>query len=119
MYQVNFSDQSMGELKKIDVRLQMELVEIISSISKEKLKSPSDNLRRFIRNGKVFYRLRAKDFRIYFEINSNQLYAKCVLHKNTLTDFIFRTKLPVKEEFLAEQEDSFWSWIDSLVGEKK
>ena len=37
-----------------------------------------------------------------------------ILHKNTLADFIFRTKLPVNEEFLAEQEDSFWKYLDSL-----
>lgn len=114
MYQVNFSDQSMKELNQLDIPKQMEIADIISSITKEQLEHPNETLRTFHRNNTVYYRVRANEFRIYFELIKDQLFAHYILHKNTLADFIFRTKLPVNEEFLAEQEDSFWKYLDSL-----
>lgn len=114
MYQVNFSEQSMKELNQLDITEQMEIAEIISSITKEQLANPHDALQSFHRDNTIYYRVRANDFRIYFELMDDQLFAHYILHKNTLADFIFRTKLPVKEEFLAEQEDSFWKYLDSL-----
>ncbi len=114
MYQVNFSEQSMKELNQLDFASQMELVEAISSITPEQFDGRSEDYGRFQRNNKTYYRVRAGDFRIYFELNENNLFAHYILHKNTLTDFIFRTKLPVSEEFLAEQEDSFWKYLESL-----
>jgi mRNA interferase RelE/StbE len=114
MYQVNFSEQSMKELNRLDITKQMEIAEIISSITKEALANPTEALQSFHRDKTVYYRVRANDFRIYFELKDEQLFAHYILHKNTLSDFIFRTKLPVNEEFLAEQEDSFWKYLDSL-----
>jgi mRNA interferase RelE/StbE len=114
MYQVNFSEQSMKELNQLDITKQMEIAEIISSITKEALANPTETLQSFHRDKTVYYRVRANDFRIYFELKDEQLFAHYILHKNTLSDFIFRTKLPVNEEFLAEQEDSFWKYLDSL-----
>lgn len=114
MYQVNFSEQSMKELNQLEITEQMKIAEIISSITKEQLEHSSEELRSFHRDNTVYYRVRANDFRIYFELIKDQLFAHYILHKNTLSDFIFRTKLPVNEEFLVEQEDSFWKYLDSL-----
>jgi len=114
MYQVNFSEQSMVEFNKLDIREQMHITDIICSISKEDLAHPSDLLQSFNRNNTIYYRVRANDFRIYFELRDVTLFAHYILHKNTLSDFIFRTKLPYKEEFLAEQEESFWKYLESL-----
>ena len=114
MYQVNFSEQSMKELNKLDVIAQMGLVEFITSITQEQLDKPSDELGCFKRKNTTFYRVRANEFRIYFELRDDNIYAQYILHKNTLADFIFRTKLPANEEFLAEQEDSFWKYLETL-----
>lgn len=115
MYQVNFSEQSIRELDKLDKFVQMGLVEQISSLNPESLRKPDDSIGRFHRNGKILYRLRANDFRLYFEKQSDGvLFCHYILHRNTLTDFIFRFKLPISEEQMAEQHDSFWKYIDSL-----
>jgi mRNA interferase RelE/StbE len=114
MFQVNFSEQSMHELNKLDTRSQMMLVEVVSTLTQEQLDHPNEELGRFHRNGKTFYRVRAGEFRIYFEPHGDALFAHYILHKNTLSDFIFRSKLPVTEEFLAEQHDSFWKYLESL-----
>ncbi len=114
MFQVNFSEQSMHELNKLDTRSQMILIEVVSSLKQHQLDHPNDELGRFHRNGRTYYRVRAGEFRIYFEQQGDSLFSHYILHKNTLGDFIFRSKLPVTEEFLAEQHDSFWKYLESL-----
>jgi mRNA interferase RelE/StbE len=114
MFQVNFSEQSMHELNQLDTRSQMLLVEVVSNLKQEQLDNPNDELGRFHRNGKTYYRVRAGEFRIYFEQDKDGLFAHYILHKNTLSDFIFRFKLPVTEEFMVEQHDSFWKYLESI-----
>ena len=114
MFQVNFSEQSMHELNQLDTRSQMLLIEVVSGLTQEQLDYPNDELGRFNRNGKTYYRVRAGEFRIYFEQDKDGLFAHYILHKNTLSDFIFRFKMPVSEEFLVEQHDSFWKYLESI-----
>ena len=115
MFQVNFSEQSMHELNQLDTRSQMDLVEVVSTLRQEQLDTPNDELGRFQRNGRTYYRVRAGEFRIYFEpLGDGALFAHYILHKNTLSDFIFRFKLPFTEEFMVEQDDSFWKYLESL-----
>ncbi|MFA5257960.1 MAG: cytotoxic translational repressor of toxin-antitoxin stability system [Opitutales bacterium] len=114
MYQVTFSDQSMGELNKMSVEEQMKLVEIISNISSEMLEHPREPIGRFSRGNRTFYRVRADDLRCYFEIKGNILYSHYIIHKYSLTDFVFRFKLPVTEEQMIEQHQSFWKYLDTL-----
>ena len=71
MYQVTFSDQSMGELNKLDTLSQMDLVENITQLTPDDLHDLDDRLGRFSRKGKTFYRLRAGEYRIYFEIKND------------------------------------------------
>lgn len=115
MYQVTFSEQAMHELGKLDTREQMQLIEPISNLTANDLARPREPVGKFNRGGKIFFRLRSGDFRVYFEIqDSDTLYCEYILHKNTLTDFVFRTGLPVSEEQLLEQYDSFWKYLESL-----
>ncbi len=114
MFQVTFSDQSMDELKKLDMTDQLHLVEQISNVTSEQLIHPREPLNKFSRDGTDFYRLRVGDYRFYFEIENNTLFSHYILHKNTLTDFVFRTKLPISEELIMEQNHSFWKYLSSL-----
>ncbi|MGJ8652771.1 MAG: type II toxin-antitoxin system RelE family toxin [Opitutaceae bacterium] len=104
----------MHELNKLDTPSQMILIEVVSTLKQEQLDNPNDELGRFQRNGKTFYRVRAGEFRIYFEQDGESLFAHYILHKNTLSDFLFRFKMPVTDEFLIEKNDSFWEYIDSI-----
>ncbi len=114
MFQLNFSEQSMQELNKLDTLSQMEVIEVVSSLTRKQLEHPEDSIGRFQRAGKTLYRVRAADFRIYFEEQGDALLAHYILHRNTFADFAFRSNLPVTEEFLVEQEDSFWKYLESL-----
>ena len=74
MYQVNFSDQSMRELNSLEKWDQMPLIEKLSSLTQNDLENMNEDLGRFNRNGKTYYRLRAGDYRIYFELKADSLY---------------------------------------------
>lgn len=115
LFQVTFSDQSMRELNKMPVEDQLRLVDKISNLTSEQLSQPSETLGCFHRDGgRTFYRVRVGELRCYFEIKGDILYSHYILHKNTLTDFIYRNKLPVSEETMAEQHTSFWKYLESL-----
>jgi mRNA-degrading endonuclease RelE of RelBE toxin-antitoxin system len=114
MFEVNFSEQSMRELNRLDPFMQMTLIEKVSGVRQEQLEHPGDELGCFQRGGRTYYRVRAGDFRIYFEARDQSLYAHYILPKNSLTDFLFRFKMPVKDDFIFEQSDSFWDYLESL-----
>jgi mRNA-degrading endonuclease RelE of RelBE toxin-antitoxin system len=115
MYQVTFSEQAMQELNRLDTLVQMEVIEPISLLKPADLAVPREPLGRFHRAGREFYRLRAGEFRFYFEIHGDTLHVDYILHKNTLEDFLLRNKLPVSERQLVEQHSKFWKYLESLT----
>ena len=114
MYQVNYSEQSLQELEKLPMQKQLALTKPLTKLTESQLAHPEDPLDRFSRNGKDVFRLRAGEYRIYFERDGISLFTICILHKNTLTDFVFRTKLPISEGQLLEQHSSFWKYLDTF-----
>ena len=115
MYQVTFSEQSMRELNKLGKLAQLEAVEPISSLKASDLSHPREPLGRFHRAGQTLYRLRAGEFRFYFEVNGETLHTLYILHKNSLEDFLLRNKLPVTEAQLVEQHSKFWKYLETLT----
>lgn len=115
MFQVTFSEQSMRELNKLDKLAQMEAIEPISSLKPAQLANPREPLGRFSRAGQTLYRLRAGEFRFYFEVHGDTLRTLYILHKNSLEDFLLRNKLPVSETQLVEQHSKFWKYLESLT----
>jgi mRNA interferase RelE/StbE len=115
MYQVTFSEQSMQELNRLDKLAQMEALEPISRVKPSDLAQPREPLGKFTRNNRDFYRLRAGDFRFYFEVQDDKLHTHYILHKDSLEDWLFRMKLPVSEQQLFEQHSKFWKYLESLT----
>lgn len=115
MYQVTFSEQSMRELNKLDKLGQMDVIEPISKIRPADLERPREPLGKFNRNGKDYYRLRAGDFRFYFEVQGETLHTHYILHKASMEDWLFRMKLPVSEQQLVEQHSKFWKYLEGLT----
>lgn len=63
------------------------------------------------RDGRTLHRFRCRDHRIYFERHAEGLMIHRVLHKNTIRDFLFRSKLPMSDDDQAEETDQFWKMI--------
>lgn len=114
MYQVTFSEQAMRELNKLDQLAQLEVIEPITSLKAADLANPREPLGCFRRGSKSLYRLRAGDFRFYFEVQDSTLHVHYILHRNSLEDFLLRNKLPVSEQQLVEQNSKFWKYLESL-----
>jgi mRNA interferase RelE/StbE len=115
MYQVTFSEQSLRELNRLDKLTQLELIEPISNLHAAELAHPREPLGRFKRRNREYYRLRAGDYRFYFEVQGDTLHTHYILHKNSLEDFLLRNKLPVSEQQLVEQHSKFWKYLESLT----
>jgi mRNA-degrading endonuclease RelE of RelBE toxin-antitoxin system len=115
MFQVTFSEQAMRELNRLDKLAQLTAIEPISALTAAELANPREPLGRFRRGPRVFYRLRAGDFRFYFAVNGESLHVDYILHKNSLEDFLLRNKLPVSEQQLVEQHSKFWKYLESLT----
>lgn len=120
MYQVTFSNQAIGEINKMDKLRQIEIIDRLGSITPAELEAGKGDIGSFHRFGRNYYRLRAGDYRIYFELlpESQTIRAHYVLHQHTIADFVFRFKLPFSEETMVEQEDNFWKYLDSLKNGK-
>lgn len=115
MHQVTFSEQSIIELNKLSTEEQMHLIETLSAVNPDEMEKRSNDCGKFQRDGKTFYRLRPKDYRIYFEIkDSSVVFCHYILHQHTFSDFLFRFKLPVTEDQMLEQNQSFWKYLDNL-----
>lgn len=115
MYQVTFSEQAMQELNKLDKLAQLDAIDPISSLKPADLAHPREPLGFFRRGQKSLYRLRAGDFRFYFESVGESLHVDYILHRNSLEDFLLRNKLPVSEQQLVEQHSKFWKYLESLT----
>jgi len=115
MYQVTFSEQAMRELNLLDKLAQLDAIEPITALKASDLAQPREPLGHFRRGSKSLYRLRAGDFRFYFELLGNSLHVDYILHRNSLEDFLLRNKLPVSEQQLIEQDSKFWKYLESLT----
>lgn len=115
MYQVTFSEQAMRELNQLDKLAQLEAIDPISNLKPSDLAHPREPLGQFKRGKRSFYRLRAGDFRFYFEAAGETLHVRYILHRNSLEDFLLRNKLPVTEQQLVEQDSKFWKYLENLT----
>ncbi len=64
------------------------------------------------REGRKLFRYRAGDYRIYFEPTSEGLLVHRVLHRNTIRDFLFRSKLPTPEDDELGEPTAVWKLIE-------
>ncbi len=119
MFQVTFSEQSIGELNRLGQLAQMEAIGPISRLTADDLAHPREPLGKFSRGGQALYRLRSGGHRFYFEArDEGTLHVTYILHQNSLEDFLLRNKLPVSESQLVEQHSKFWKYLESLTRSK-
>ena len=114
--QIVFNEISAAEISRMDTMDQLELLDAFK-VSESDLVELDDNdehrnFGKIARDGKTLYRFRANDCRIYFEVAENLVIVHRVLHKNTFSDFLFRSKMPVSEDEQLAESKHFWNLID-------
>jgi mRNA-degrading endonuclease RelE of RelBE toxin-antitoxin system len=116
MYQIVFNEISAAELARIPRELQLELLAEFQFLPDDLDQLDSKAFGAIEREGKRLYRYRASDYRIYFERSPEGILVHRVLHKNTIRDFLFRSKLPMAEDEQLQEHAGFWKLIEE--GEK-
>ena len=117
MFQIIFNELSAAEISALPKRLQLELLAEFQILPVDLDQLDSERFGVIEREGKKLYRYRAKNYRIYFAKTEEGLKVHRVLHKNTLRDFLFRSKLPVSEDAQLGETREFWKLIEE--GERK
>ena len=112
MYQIVFNEISAAELAKIPKEVQLELLAEFQFLPDNLDHLDSKAFGVIEREGTKLYRYRANDYRIYFQRSPEGIVVHRVLHKNTIRDFLFRSKLPLAEEEQLEKSSSFWKLIE-------
>ena len=112
MYQIIFNELSAAEMSALPKKLQLDLLAEFQVLPSELDKLDQSKFGIIEREGKRLHRYRAKDYRIYFEKTDEGLTVHRVLHKNTLRDFLFRTKLPTGEDEQLKERREFWNLIE-------
>jgi len=112
MFQIVFNELSAAEISALPKRLQLELLAEFQILPEDLDQLDTDRFGVIERGGKKLYRYRAKNYRIYFAKIEEGVKVHRVLHKNTLRDFLFRSKLPVSEDAQLGETREFWELIE-------
>lgn len=114
MLQIVFNELSAAEMAALPKDLQLDLLAEFELLPEDLDKLDSDDRFGVIkREGKRLHRYRAKDYRIYFERSPEGVTIHRVLHKNTIRDFLFRSKLPMPaEDAELAGHRGFWQLIE-------
>jgi mRNA-degrading endonuclease RelE of RelBE toxin-antitoxin system len=112
VFQIVFNDRSAAELAALPKTLQLQILSEFNFLPEDLESADSEKFGRLKRENRNLYRYRAKEYRIYFERKEDGLFIHRVLHKNTLKDFFFRTKMPMAEDEMLQKTPAFWEMID-------
>ncbi len=112
MFQVIFNPISAAEMSSLPKELQLDLLSEFQVLPTDLEQLGGEEFGTIRREGRTLYRYRCLDYRIYFESHVQGLIVHRVLHKNTIRDFLFRSKLPMTEDEQVADAGAFWQLID-------
>src|SRR5437016_13752668 len=112
MCQIICNELTGAEISALRKKLQLELLAEFQILPEDLDHLDAERFGVIQREGKNLYRYRAKDYRIYFEKTDEGVTVRRVLHKNTLRDFLFRSKLPTSEDAQLGETREFWKLIE-------
>ena len=92
--------------------LQLELIDGFQVLPQD-FEKADEKFGQLTRAGKRIFRYRVKDYRIYFEKQEGLVHVLCILNKNSLKDFFFRSKLPISEDQLLQDNPKFWQLLET------
>lgn len=113
MFQIVFNEISAAEMAALPTDIQLDILAEFQILPEDLDQLDPEHFGKMERDNKVLYRCHCKDFRIYFEKAAEGITIHRVLHKNTIRDFLFRTKLPmVEEDRTLSEKPGFWKLIE-------
>lgn len=119
MNQIVFSENGAAEISRIDKLVQLEIVGELSKLRRENLDQETEQLGKLKKGSRTLYRFRYKDYRFYFEKKDKQLLVHHVLHKNTFSDFFYRSNLDISDDRVFQESEKFWKFIEEQTRQAK
>jgi mRNA-degrading endonuclease RelE of RelBE toxin-antitoxin system len=110
--QIVFNEISAGEISRLETLEQLELLDAFKVTQDTLQDIDGERFGKIERSGTSLFRFRAGDYRVYFEVVDDNVIVHRVLHKNTFSDLLFRTKLPVGEDEELSKSKHFWNLIE-------
>ena len=111
-FQIIFNPMSAAELGKLPKELQLYILGEFRGLPQEVLNTDLERFGKLERDGKILHRLRLGDYRVYFERHELGVVVHRILSRNSLRDFLFRSKLPVSEDAQLGETREFWKMIE-------
>lgn len=112
-FQIIFTPVSAAEVARMPKELQLEFLGQFRGLSDEAMHTDLGRYGKLERNGRTLHRFRMGDYRVYFERHKLGLLVHRILTRNTLKDFLFRTRLPEAEDEKLQDNPKFWEMIES------
>lgn len=110
--QIVFNEISAAEISSLDTLVQLELLDAFQVTEGDLERLDGDKFAKLEREGLTLYRFRTDDYRIYFEVQSEKVIVHRVLHANTFSDFLYRSKMPLAEDEELLKSKHFWNLIE-------
>jgi mRNA-degrading endonuclease RelE of RelBE toxin-antitoxin system len=118
LFQIIFTPTSAAELSQMPKDVQLSILGEFRGLPQEVMSTDLERFGRLEREGRTLHRYRVGDYRIYFEKHDLGVLVHRVLSKNTLKDFLFRSRLPLGDEDVALQDNpDFWKLIEAAKSE--
>ncbi len=112
MLQIVFNEISASEISQLDTLSQLDLLDSFKVTEGDLETLDDERFGKITRGDTSLYRFRADDHRIYFEVQNGLVVVHRVLNKNSFSDFMFRSKLPVSEDEDLSNDKTFWNLIE-------
>jgi mRNA-degrading endonuclease RelE of RelBE toxin-antitoxin system len=115
-FQIIFTPASASELSRMPKALQLEILGQFRGLPAEVLHTELEHFGRLRRGGRVLHRFRLGDYRVYFERHDLGVLVHRILSRNSLKDFLYRSRLPMAEEDAALADNpKFWELIQAAT----
>jgi len=110
--EIVFNEISAAEMSQMGTLEQLELLDQFHVQQSDLDQLDNERFGLIERDQKKLYRFRARDWRIYFEVKDGAVVVHRVFHKGTLSDFLFRSKMPLADDEELAKSKHFWQLID-------
>jgi mRNA-degrading endonuclease RelE of RelBE toxin-antitoxin system len=112
-FQIIFNPTSARELSKLPKEFQLEVLGDFRGFPQDVRSQDLDRFGKLERQGKRLYRYRLGDYRVYFERSELGIIIHRILNRNTLKDFLFRSRLPTGEDEALQDNPKFWELMET------
>jgi mRNA-degrading endonuclease RelE of RelBE toxin-antitoxin system len=112
-FQIIFNPTSARELSKLPKEFQLEVLGDFRGFPQDVRSQDLERFGKLERQGKRLYRYRLGDYRVYFERSELGIIIHRILNRNTLKDFLFRSRLPTGEDEALQDNPKFWELMET------